>query len=720
MYVSTKLLVLFSLTVADALTLTRRGAQDGVNPVTKVIKLLEEMKATAEAEAKEDEEVYGKMDCWCTTNDREKTEAIKVAEGRIESLTAAIETGAARSAELATQISGLKDEIADDQDALDQATAIREKEKDDFDAQDKDLSESSGLLKEALAVLEKVQLLQHKAPAAMRSQQSAHTSDAQVLIQIQDLVARASQPAAGRVYFSRMQKDLWDLMGALPGGASPQPRVITGLMAQPSGAAAGASSYSAASSSIFGLLKEMKSTMDKDLAASHKAEITAEIGFQKLRSTKEGEIQAAAKSLDEKSVELADTNQRVAQAKEDLEDTKETLSADEKFLMDLKSRCKTAAEDYAARSKTRQEEIVAIGETINILMDDDSRDLISKTISFVQTGNYHQQGNNAKTAQNTKRQHAASELLQVARRHSGTSAGWNLALLAVSAQIDGFEKVKEMMDKMVVELKDQQKAEYEKHETCKKDIDTNEDSTMEKEAEKKDLDAKHTELTGQLEALEAELEDLSTQVKETHIALKQAGETRKKENHEFQQVVSDQRATIAILNKALDRLKAFYSKESFLALESHRQEPGAAAPPPPAAGKAYKKSGMSGGVMQMLEKIIQEAEVADQEAVSAEQKSQQAYSEFVATSNEMLDSYEKAIAGKTEAKDKSTAEKLETGNAVGAVKTAIGDLEAENKALHLSCDYLLKNLNIRQTARQEEIEAIGEAKAILSGADFGL
>ena len=66
MYVSTKLLVLFSLTVADALTLTRRGAQDGVNPVTKVIKLLEEMKATAEAEAKEDEEVYGKMDCWCT------------------------------------------------------------------------------------------------------------------------------------------------------------------------------------------------------------------------------------------------------------------------------------------------------------------------------------------------------------------------------------------------------------------------------------------------------------------------------------------------------------------------------------------------------------------------------------------------------------------------------------------------------------------------------
>merc|ERR1719451_254526 len=100
---------------------------------------------------------------------------------------------------------------------------------------------------------------------------------------------------------------------------------------------------------------------------------------------------------------------------------------------------------------------------------------------------------------------------------------------------------------------------------------------MVKEAERKDLEASIAGLTGQLEALTNELADLATQVKEAHIALKQAGETRKKENHEFQQVVSDQRATIAILNKALDRLKAFYSKESFLALESHRQEPGAAA-----------------------------------------------------------------------------------------------------------------------------------------------
>jgi len=54
-----------------------------------------------------------------------------------------------------------------------------------------------------------------------------------------------------------------------------------------------------------------------------------------------------------------------------------------------------------------------------------------------------------------------------------------------------------------------------------------------------------------------------------------------------------------------------------------------------------------------------------------------------------------------------------------ATVTALGELAELNRALHADCDYVLKNFNIRQQARQEEIEAIQEAKAILSGANFG-
>jgi len=69
-----------ALFTANALTTLRTRATTDENPVAKVVSLLKEMKATAESEAKEDEEIYSKMNCWCETNDKEKTEAIKVAE----------------------------------------------------------------------------------------------------------------------------------------------------------------------------------------------------------------------------------------------------------------------------------------------------------------------------------------------------------------------------------------------------------------------------------------------------------------------------------------------------------------------------------------------------------------------------------------------------------------------------------------------------------------
>jgi len=46
-------------------------------------------------------------------------------------------------------------------------------------------------------------------------------------------------------------------------------------------------------------------------------------------------------------------------------------------------------------------------------------------------------------------------------------------------------------------------------------------------------------------------------------------------------------------------------------------------------------------------------------------------------------------------------------------------LNALLKAHHAECDYVMKYFGIRQEARQEEMDAIKDAKAILSGADFG-
>merc|ERR1712050_458362 len=101
-------------------------------PVSKVITLLKDMLKQLEKEAEEDEEIYDKMACWCETNDKEKTKAIADAEARIADLTTKIEELTAAYARLNTEIKNLEKEVAANQDALDKATTIRQKQLAEF------------------------------------------------------------------------------------------------------------------------------------------------------------------------------------------------------------------------------------------------------------------------------------------------------------------------------------------------------------------------------------------------------------------------------------------------------------------------------------------------------------------------------------------------------------------------------------------------------------
>jgi len=75
------------------------------------------------------------MTCWCQTNDREKTKAISNAEAKIADLTTRIEELTAGSARLNTEIKNLEKEVAKNQEALDKATGIRQKQLAEFNGE---------------------------------------------------------------------------------------------------------------------------------------------------------------------------------------------------------------------------------------------------------------------------------------------------------------------------------------------------------------------------------------------------------------------------------------------------------------------------------------------------------------------------------------------------------------------------------------------------------
>lgn len=450
----------------------------------------------------------------------------------------------------------------------------------------------------------------------------------------------------------------------------------------------------------------MKDETSRDLADAQRSDFSAEVSFQNLRAAKLGEIATASAQKKRKEANLADTVAKAAEAKEDRAATQEAMEADQDFLAIMLKDCKTEDEEYAKRKKIRSEEAIAITETLRILTSDDARGLYASTVSFVQLGS---------SVQDRRAERAMQRIAAVARKHKN----WALVSLAVRTQLDAFTKVKEVMNKMLAELQKQQKEEYAKWELCKSNIDKTEDDIKVGEQTKEDLDAKHKTLVNEIETLSEEIAQLQKEDVDMQVALKEAGEQRKEQNGVFQTSITDQRATTNILNKALARLKAFYQTKSMLQVgDEPENQPGRAVAPPPPKGKDYSKSGGAGAVTQLLMKVIENSEVEEQQLEMDEQNSQRLYGEFVSATTKTIEAHRAAVEEKSARRSEANAAKADTEGDQLANDNELEKLGELLAAHHMECDYLLKYFDIRQQARAEEMDAITDAKAVLSGADF--
>merc|ERR1719160_777996 len=99
-------------------------------------------------------------------------------------------------------------------------------------------------------------------------------------------------------------------------------------------------------------------------------------------------------------------------------------------------------------------------------------------------------------------------------------------------------------------------------------------STMKKEDEKADLEAKIANLESTIKTLGDEIEAAHAAIDQAQVDLQRASEDRKAENMDFQKVVADQTVTREVLLKALDKLANFYDTAEFLQKQKrHRQTP---------------------------------------------------------------------------------------------------------------------------------------------------
>jgi vacuolar-type H+-ATPase subunit H len=459
-------------------------------------------------------------------------------------------------------------------------------------------------------------------------------------------------------------------------------------------------SYAPQSGEIFGILKQMKESFETNLSDSQKEEMTNQKAYEDLKAAKVEEIKAGQDQIDKKTQELASTDEKLAESKESIEDTKKSLGADEEFLMMLKEKCSTTDAEWEERQKTRQLEMEACSKALAVLSSDDAHDLFTKTFNpdFVQTD-----------MQSDRRSNPAAVLASVAKKVNSP----RLSAIATRVRLDAFVKVKKAIDDMVAQLLKEKADEIKHKDFCVEEFNSNQLQTEKKDREKEDLIALIEDLELTIKTLTSEIETLKSEVAEMQVQMKRAGEDREKQNKEFQQTVADQRASQKLLTAALNILKGFYEKKAaFL----QKQEP--AGPPPPPGFKEYKKNESSGGVMGMIQQIINDAKAMEAEAIRAEEDAQKAYEDFVKETNASIETKTKEIINKSEEKAKGETDLTQANTDKEAVLLELEQLSNYNAELHQSCDFVMKNFEIRQTARDEEIEALKQAKAILSGADF--
>jgi chaperonin cofactor prefoldin len=687
------------------------------NPVARVVNLLKEMAKTLQKEMDEDEDLYKKLACWCNTNEYEKNEAISEAEAKIAELEALIESLTAKVAELKAKIEELEAQVAADKKALAEATALREKQIQEFHGAELDNIQAIENLKAAITILGKHHggNLRDAFPQlslsllALDSKDSPF-SETQTTHNFDEFMRRSDLSTDDSAVASHnfLQQESPPAAAQVDGWSSADMSVVkkalksASMFVQAHHGSEYYPSYAARSGEIMGVLKQLKEEMEGDLGDAQKTENERAAAFAELRAAKTQEIEAGEKMAEQKEDELAQAQNDLAEAKEDLGQTQDALSEEQKFMMNLKKTCAEADANFNTRKKTRLSEMQAVAETIQILTQDEARDAMEGTYSFLQLSNTHKNSKN-------KRMQAARLLRSIAARTRSPG----LIALATSVELDAFTRVKKAIDDMIAMLKQQQIDEVTKHDWCNAELQETEMTTMKTEDLRADLVSKVEVLTETIKRLGEEIEAAKSQIAELQQMLQRASEDRQAANHDFQTTLADQMATQVVLEKALDRLATYYDKA---ALMQRGKQSGKQTPPVPQM--EYKPSSGATGVMQMIEKLIYEAKDLQASAKQGESEDQAAYEATVADTNASVAALQAEVVAKTKAKSEAEKEKLQTESDLNDAVDELERLSKYTADLHAECDYLLKNFDIRQEGRAQEIEALQQAKQILSGADF--
>merc|ERR1719174_1428212 len=328
-----RVLLLVSLLAAASAEASGEGLR--VNPIRKVVTMLQEMSKEVEAEGKKEEALFDSFMCYCSGGEGALEASITQGQASIEQLTADIERGTAEKSQLDQDIATHKADRTAAEKVIKESTAMREKEAAEFAATSGDMKSNIQAMGGALDALKK------------------------------GLSASLLQTGVGSI--------LRNIVKTSPAVRDGERDMLMSFLETGEGAEGG-------SDQIIGIVSQMKETMEADLKEAEAKEADAKATFETLGTTKTSEIAAAGKAIESKSARAGTVAVEIVQNKADLESTEKAVAEDTDFKANLAKNCATKQKEWDERCKLRAQEIEAISDTIKLLNSDDALELFKKTL----------------------------------------------------------------------------------------------------------------------------------------------------------------------------------------------------------------------------------------------------------------------------------------------------------------------------------------------------
>jgi chromosome segregation ATPase len=703
-------LFLFVSVPADAKE--AEASAHAANPIRKVVTLLQNMVKKVEADGVEEKRLYDKFMCYCTSSGGGLEKSIAAAQTKSPELSSQIEGAVSKKAQLEKDVESHQNDRAAANSAIASATANRDRENTAFKKTSSELSTNIAAVGKAIKAL-----------------------DAGVAGSFLQSAAAATLRAALQAKAVTLDADRQEILAFLSGSQE----------------------YAPQSGEIQGILKQLNDEMQAELKSATESEASSSEGFASLVAAKKKEIAALEQMLEEKLGRIADLGVQIAEMKNDLGDTEENLAEDLKFKAELEKGCKTATADFEAHNTVRSEELVALSETIKLLNDDDALELFKKTLPTPAAASLLQ----VQVRAASERASALATLAVLQQQHPGLYQVDFIAM-ALHGKKMGFDKVIKMIENLVATLKTEQLDDNNKKEYCEGQFDETDDKKKSLERSIADVKTVIAETKDRIQTLTEEISALQDSIAALDKSVAEATSQRREEHATYKALMANNGAAKELLGLAKNRLNKFYNTALYKApakRELSEEEritvnmggtlaptnaPGgiagtgitgaslvqvsseaaaqrdAPAPPPALAGAYASKSEGNAGVMQMIDLLVQDLDKEMSEGTTAEKDAQADYEALMRDAASKRTEDAKSLSDREGAKadmeaslQSSTSEKVSTEKEYAATLQYIHQV-------HMECDWLLKYFEVRKDARASEVDSLGKASAVLSGADFAL